>query len=101
MSKDNSTRVGQYLVSKNGAKYLKFENAKNKDGSLKGEDVFPITINEGDIMFLNLMDDDFREKYNVPDFVRGTVSVPDLPQGAAPVTQVRVPNAKTIVDDVF
>ncbi len=30
----------------------------------------------GDVLYVNITDDSFRQKYNVPDFVKGTISAP-------------------------
>lgn len=87
---NKSVVIGQYLISKNGAKYIKFENRRTRDG-VPASDAFPLTIGEGDILFLNLHDEEFREKHNIPEFVRGTISmvVPTLPEGNAPVGKPR------------
>ncbi len=70
--KKKGVQVGSYLVSKQGKKYLKFENRKGQDSP------FPITINEGDVLYLDFISDEFREKYGIPDFVKARIEKPSV-----------------------
>lgn len=74
-TKRKSVQVGTYLVSKNGQKYLKFEPRKGKGAP----DVspFPLTINEGDVLFLDWIEEEAREKFNIPDFIKARINKPN------------------------
>lgn len=94
-NKPKSTVVASYLVSEGGAKYLKFGPKRDKSKEVVGKNPFPLTINEGDVLFVNIFDEDFREQYNIPDFVKGTVQMPNEQTTAAPS------KAKPKEDDTF
>ncbi len=75
--KKETLRVAQYLVSKDGrTKYLKFSYADNAAQATKDMVEAIKTALGSDVLYINLFDSDFKEKYNVPDFVKGSVSVP-------------------------
>lgn len=74
--KRNMGRIGQYLVAKNGkTKYIKLST---HDKSTKAEKVLVkklVALLGTDVLFVNLFDADFKEKYNIPDFSKGSISV--------------------------
>ena len=74
--KRNMGRIGQYLVAKNGkTKYIKLST---HDKSTKAEKALVkklIAVLGTDVLFVNLFDADFKEKYDIPDFNKGNISV--------------------------
>lgn len=71
------TQIGQYLLSKKGKPYVKFGPRRDKDGNVVGENIFPLTINEGDVANMDMFTDEFREKYNIKDFNLGNLKFVD------------------------
>lgn len=69
--------VASYLLSEKGSKYLKFGPKRDKNKNVVGTNPFPLVINEGDVLFVNIFEQDFKEQYNVPDFVVGTIQKPN------------------------
>lgn len=61
-------KVGQYLVSKSGVRYIKFELERNKAGQ-------DLVFKDGDSLYVNMFQEEFRTEHNIPDFVKGSVSV--------------------------
>jgi hypothetical protein len=77
MAKTDSSKVAQYLVAKDGkTKYLKFQASPNADEATKALVAKIITAIGGDILFVNIFDEEFRAKYDIKDFVKGTISAP-------------------------
>lgn len=78
-SKFETVVIAAYWASesKNGnlVRTLQFGPRKDKDGNVKGENPFPLTINEGDSAFVNIFDDEFREEYNVHENLKGKVEL--------------------------
>lgn len=69
--KFETVTIGQYLLAKNGTtRYIKLEAPR------KGDNPFPITLNEGDVLYISMFDDEFRQQYNVPEFVKGRIEMP-------------------------
>ena len=62
-------------------KYLKFGPKKDKNKNVVGENPFPLTINEGDVLFVNVMDEDFKEVHGIPEYIVGSA---DKPLGEKP-----------------
>lgn len=88
MAKQETLRVAQYLVSKNGeTKYLKFDYGPNADQATKDAVEAIKKAIGGDILYVNVFDEEFKEKYNVPDFVKGSVSMPVTEAAAAPAPE--------------
>lgn len=83
--KKKTLKIAQYLVSKGGAKYLKFSYGPDADQATKDKVEAVIAALGTDIVFMNVFDADFKAKYNVPEFVKGNVSVP-LEESPAPST---------------
>jgi hypothetical protein len=77
MSKSKTTQVATYMVSEGGAKYLKFGPKKDKNKNVVGTNPFPLVINEGDVLFINVFDEDFRNEKSIPDFIVGNVQKPN------------------------
>jgi hypothetical protein len=87
-------RVAQYLVAKNGTtKYLKFEASPTANQeTIDLVEKIKAAIG-GDVMYINLFDNDFKMEYNVPDFVKGSVSV-DVSSEAPKNTKSKPSKAK-------
>lgn len=72
----NFAVIGQYLVAKNKkTKYIKLEASPKADKAVKLLVKKLIAALGTDIMFVNLVSDDARDKYEIPDFVKGRISV--------------------------
>lgn len=50
--------IARLIKKKTGGYFLVFERMKDKDGNPKGENPFPLTIHEGDILQAKLKKDD-------------------------------------------
>lgn len=84
--KFETVTIGQYLLAKNGnTRYIKLEAPR------KGDNPFPITLNEGDVLYVSMFDDEFRAQYNIPDFVKGRI---DLPLNETTTSEAAAPAAK-------
>ena len=74
--KRNMGRIGQYLVSKNKkTKYIKLGTGPKSSKEEKALVKKLISVLGTDVLFVNLFDEDFKEKFNVPEFVKGSLSV--------------------------
>jgi hypothetical protein len=75
--KKNFQSIGEYLVAKNGTtKYIKLAAAPNAPEEVKQKVARLIEANGGDILYVNLFDNDFRAKYKIPDFAKGRITSP-------------------------
>lgn len=83
MAKIETVSIGQYLVSKDGkTKYLKLEANPKGDEATKKLVKDLIAVLGGDVIYVNLHDLEFREKYKIPDFVKGRINVEVKPSGS-------------------
>ena len=73
--KGNFARIGQYLIAKSGTKYIKLDAGPKADKETKALIKKVVAALGSDVLFVNIFDDDFREKYNIPDFNKGSISV--------------------------
>jgi hypothetical protein len=86
--KPKTETIGSYLLSKNGeTKYIKLEASPKADAATKEKVARLIEANGGDVLFVNIHDEDFRVKYNVPDFVKGRIASPTEGTVSAPKTK--------------
>lgn len=77
MAKQETLRVAQYLLSKDEkTKYLKFGYGENATKETKDKVDAIVKALGTDILYVNLFDDDFKAQHNIPDFVKGGISVP-------------------------
>jgi hypothetical protein len=77
MAKLETATVAQYLVAKDGkTKYLKFEASPKADQATKDLVARIVAALGGNILYVNMMDEEFRAKYNVPEFVKGKINAP-------------------------
>lgn len=53
--------IGRVIKSKKGSYFLIFERQKDKNKNYRGENPFPLTINEGDMFHLKLKKDDLQK----------------------------------------
>lgn len=75
-SDKNFAVIGQYLVAKNKkTKYIKLEASPKADKEVKSLVKKLVALLGTDVLFVNLMDEDFKDKYDIPDFVKGRISV--------------------------
>lgn len=58
MSNKWLNNIGRIIKKKDGGYFLVFERQKDADGNYRGEDPFPLTVNEGDIFQLKKKEDD-------------------------------------------
>jgi hypothetical protein len=73
--KFETVSIGQYLVSKKGTRYIKLEAKPNADAATK-ELVRKLAEAIGsDVLYVNMFDEDFRAKHNIPDFSKGRITV--------------------------
>lgn len=92
--KNETVTVASYLVSKDGkTKYLKFECNPKADPAVKAMVEKIKEAIGGDILFVNLIDEKFRQEYQVPDFVKGRINAP------APTGVSKTKSGKTLVTD--
>ena len=75
-SKPKTVQIGQYLVSKDKkTKYLK-QSARDKNGPKAAALVKKLVKLLGsEVIFVNLYDQEFKDKYKIQDFVKGTIQV--------------------------
>lgn len=74
--KGNFQRIGQYKLAKNRkTKYIQLEVGPNAPKEVKVLLKKLIALLGTSRLFINMFDDEFREKYNIPDFVKGSISV--------------------------
>lgn len=73
-----TVKIGSYLLAKNGkTKYLKLE-AKPKAGPKTKKIVEDLIKALGaDTIFVNVYDEDFKQKYGIKDFVKGEIQIAD------------------------
>jgi predicted ATP-grasp superfamily ATP-dependent carboligase len=77
MAKTETVKVAQYLVAKDGkTKYLKFEASPKADQATKDLVAKIVAVLGGNILYVNMFDEEFRAKYNIQDFVKGNISAP-------------------------
>lgn len=78
--------IGQYLLAKDGVtKYLKLSAKPNADAPTKKLVADLIALLGGDVIYVNLFDNEFKAKYNIPDFSKGRISAP-VKDGSAPAS---------------
>lgn len=84
MAKLNTVSIGQYLLAKdNKTKYLKLEAKPNADERTKKLVADLIAVLGGDVIFVNLYDQEFKDKYKIRDFVKGRIEV-EVKDGSNP-----------------
>jgi hypothetical protein len=75
--KPKSASVADYMLAKNGTtKYIKFQCSPKASTAIKKLVKDVIAALGTDVLFVNLMDQDFKNKYEIPDFVKGRLSIP-------------------------
>jgi hypothetical protein len=74
--KNKSVNIADYLVGKNGTKYLKIQCSPKADAKTKKlvDDLKKLLGT--DVLYVNLFTDDFREQYGIPDFSKGRIALP-------------------------
>jgi hypothetical protein len=70
--KIKTIKFGEYLVSDNGVKSIKPAKTKNANGEYVNE---PITLSGEWVMYVNIFDEEFRAKYEIPAFKKGSISL--------------------------
>lgn len=74
--KRNMGRIGQYLVAKNGkTKYIKLSTHTKSTKEEKALVKKLIALLGTDVLFVNLFDSDFKDKYDIPEFNKGNITV--------------------------
>jgi hypothetical protein len=82
--KKKTVNIMDYLVAKDGkTKYLKIQCSPKADDETKKlvEDLKALI--GGDVLFVNLFDDKFREEYEIPDFAKGKIALPSKEENEA------------------
>jgi hypothetical protein len=83
-NKKNTVSIAEYLVAKNGVtKYLKLAAKPNADDKTKKLVADLIALLGTDVLYVNLFDNEFRAKFNIPDFSKGRITVEVKPEGGA------------------
>jgi len=75
--KQETVKIGSYLLAKNGkTKYLKLEASPKADEATKDLVERLKAALGGDVIYVNVFDDAFKQKHKILDFVKGNISVP-------------------------
>lgn len=75
-SESNFINIGQYKVSKNKkTKYIELGCGKNAPKDVKRLIKKLEELMGTNVLFVNLFDPDFKEEYDIPDFVKGSISI--------------------------
>lgn len=75
-SDSNFLNIGQYKVAKNKkTKYIELGVSPKASKEEKALMKKVIALLGSNILFVNLFDNDFRDEYDIPDFVKGSISV--------------------------
>ncbi len=68
--------IGQYLVAKDKkTKYIKFSCHDGAPDEVKKKVKAIVAALGTDVVYVNLFDQEFREKYDIPDFAKGRIVV--------------------------
>jgi hypothetical protein len=77
--------IGQYLLAKDGkTKYIKFSTHDGAPPEVKKKVKAIIEALGTDVVYVNLFDAEFREKYDIPDFAKGRIVVKKDGEAGAP-----------------
>lgn len=76
-NKKKSLKIGQYLVGKDGTKYIKLDTYEKAPEEVRKLVKKLVEVLGTDVLFINMIDETFRKKYKIKDFIKANINVPD------------------------
>ncbi len=93
--KKKTVRVGQYLLAKDGkTKYLKLGCKDDAPAEQKEMVERLIEAIGSDVIYVNIFDQEFKDKYDIQDFVKGSIAVELKPPTTPDPKADKKPEAK-------